>query len=362
MLGMNKSEFERINVKQFGVLDDGRIVQKYRLQNKWGSSIKILDLGGIVSAINIADRNGNLSDIALGFDNPKQYLEDSFYMGAIIGRYANRIANGKFTIDGQVNKVTVNNCENALHGGKEGFDKKIWKSKVKTHENSAQLELSLVSPDFEEGYPGELSTTVIYHFDDDNRLTITYEASTDKTTVINLTNHTYFNLDGHNAGSILNHELMINASYYTPLNETLTPTGEIIPTKGTPMDFQDFKPIDCGIKSAYEQLKLALGYDHNWVLNKSNSKAIELAATVYSPDSGRMINVYTDQPGLQFYTANFLDGRVKGKEGTIYEPQNAFCLETQHFPDSPNHPNFPSTILRPGELYKTATILEFGIK
>lgn len=359
---MNNKEIERIKVKQFGVLDDGRTVQVYTLQNKLGTTIDILDLGGIIASINVADRNGNFSDIALGFDNPQQYLTDSPYMGALVGRYANRIAKGKFTLDSEEYSLPVNNGKNALHGGIIGFDKQVWKSTPTTLGNEAQLELSLISHDGEEGYPGELSVTVTYRFDDQNRLTITYKASTDKATVINLTNHAYFNLNGHNAGSILDHEMMINASYYTPVDETLIPTGEIVTTSDTPMDFQASKPIGRDINDANQQLEFGMGYDHNWVLNKSNEQKIELAATAYSPQSGNTLKVYTDQPGIQFYTGNFLDGSFQGKDNTFYQQQNAFCLESQHFPDSPNQPNFPSTVLRPGELYKTTTIFEFDIK
>lgn len=359
---MNNEEIERISVKQFEMLADGRVVQVYTLKNRVGSSIDILDLGGILASINVADRGGNFSDISLGFDNPQQYLTDSPYMGALVGRYANRIANGKFTLDGREYELATNNLENALHGGITGFDKQIWKSVMATVDNVAQLKLSLISEDGEEGYPGELSATVTYRFDDQNRLTVTYAASTDKATVINLTNHAYFNLDGHNAGPILDHEMMINAAHYTPVDETLIPTGEIAPVSGTPMDFQVSKPIGQDINLAHQQLEFGIGYDHNWVLNKSDEKSVALAATGYSPQSGRILNVYTDQPGIQFYTGNFLDGGFEAKDGAIYQRRNAFCLETQHFPDSPNQPDFPSTELRPGEHYKTTTIFEFGIK
>ena len=283
-------------------------------------------------------------------------------MGALFGRYANRIAKGKFTIDEVEYSLPVNNFENTLHGGIIGFDKRIWESSASTVDNEAQLELSLISKDGDQGYPGTISTIVTYRFDDQNKLTITYLATTDKTTVINLTNHTYFNLDGHNSGSILDHEVMINASHYTPVDNTLIPTGEIAAVKGTPMDFQTSKPIGRDISIDDPQLSFGLGFDHNWVLNKSDENTINLAATVYSPKTGKFINVYTDQPGIQFYTGNFLDGSIKGKNGTFYNHRNAFCLETQHFPNSPNQHNFPTTELRPGEQYKTTTIFEFGVK
>ena len=359
---MSDTEIERVSVKQFGVLNDGRPVQVYTLKNKLGSSIDILDLGGILASINMADRDGVFSDISLGFDNPQQYLTDSPYMGAIIGRYANRIAKGRFTLDGRQYSLAVNNFENALHGGITGFDKQIWQSAASTTDNKAELKLSHVSKDGDEGYPGTLSVDVTYRLDDQNKLTIIYEASTDKTTVINLTNHTYFNLDGHNAGSILDHEMIINAAHFTPVDQTLVPTGEITPVSGTPMDFQISKPIGRDINMPYQQLKYGIGFDHNWVLNKSAGQEIILAAAAYSPQSGRSVKVYTDQPGIQFYSGNFLDGSFEGKGNTAYQQRAAFCLETQHFPDSPNHSTFPDTKLHPGEHYKTTTMFEFGIK
>ncbi|MEZ5756860.1 MAG: aldose epimerase family protein [Emcibacteraceae bacterium] len=358
---MTNEELDRISVKQFGMLDDGRAVQVYTLKNSAGNSIDILDLGGIITTINMPDRDGNLADIALGFDNPEQYLTDSPYMGALVGRYANRIARGKFRLDGNEYTLAINNIGNALHGGIVGFDKKIWQSEPSTTDDAAMLTLSLVSPDGDEGYPGALSATVTYTFDDQNRLTISYHATTDKATVVNLTNHSYFNLNGHNAGSILDHVMMINADRFTPVDETLIPTGEIAPVIGTAFDFESPKPIGRDIGAGEQQIQYGLGYDHNWVLEKSSPNDFELAATVYSPKSGRMIKLYTDQPGLQFYTGNFLDGTVAGKENTNYQKRGAFCLETQHFPDSPNHSNFPTTVLRPGETYETTTVFEFGV-
>ncbi|MCP5382802.1 MAG: galactose mutarotase [Kordiimonadaceae bacterium] len=358
---MTNEKLDRISVKQFGVLDDGRSVQVYTLKNSTGSSIDILDLGGIITAINVPDREGHLADIALGFDNAKQYLTDSPYMGALVGRYANRIARGKFSLDGNDYTLAINNIGNALHGGIVGFDKKIWQSTARTTDDAAMLTLTLLSSDGDEGYPGALTATVTYTFDDQNRLTIAYHATTDKATVINLTNHSYFNLNGHNAGSILDHVMMIKAGTYTPVDETLIPTGEMAPVNGTVFDFESPKPIGRDIGAGEQQIQFGLGYDHNWVLEKSAPNDFELAATVYSPKSGRMINLYTDQPGLQFYTGNFLDGTVAGKENANYQKRGAFCLETQHFPDSPNHPNFPTTVLRPGETYETTTVFEFGV-
>lgn len=359
---MSTNVFERISVKQFGILNDGREVQVFTLRNSQGASIRILDLGGMLMSINTLDREGNIADIVLGFDSPQSYLTTSPYMGALIGRYANRIAKGRFTLDGHEYTLAINNDENALHGGVVGFDKQIWKSSFSSTSDYAQLNLSLLSKDGEEGYPGNVSVNVVYTFDEKNRLTIDYLATTDKATVVNLTNHVYFNLNGHNAGAILDHQLMINADHFTPIDSTSIPTGELAAVAGTPFDFRIFKSIGQDIDDYHQQLKNGNGFDHNWVLKKSNGKGLELAAIVHSPVSGRIISVYTDQPGIQFYTGNFLDGGFSAKDGAIYQQRNAFCLETQHFPDSPNQENFPTTVLRPGEQYKTKTIFEFGTK
>ncbi|MBT5185310.1 MAG: galactose mutarotase [Kordiimonadaceae bacterium] len=359
---MSNDQIERISVKPFGTLNDGRDVQVYTLRNNIGTSIDILDLGGMIISINTTDREGNFADITLGFDNPEQYLTDSPYMGAIIGRYGNRIANGKFSLDGQDYTLAINNDVNALHGGIIGFDKQIWKAVPSSSDTSSSLSLTLISKDGDEGYPGTLTTNVTYTFDDENRLTLDYTATTDQATVLNLTQHAYFNLNGHNAGSILDHEMMLNADHYTPINVALIPTGEIAPVSGTPMDFTSPKAIGRDIAMDHQQLEFGLGYDHNWVLNKSAEGEMTLAASVYSVQTGRTLKAYTTEPGVQFYTGNFLDGSFTGKDNTTYPQRSGFCLETQHFPDSPNQPNFPSTILRPGEQYKTQTIFEFGIK
>lgn len=357
---MNDNAFERITGKLFGTLEDGRAVEIYTLRNVHGTSVEILDLGGIIVSINTADRNGNFADITLGFADVQQYLSANPFFGTLVGRYANRIAKGKFSLDGRDYALEINSGENAIHGGRVGFDKRIWQATSSANEDEASLSLKLVSADGDQGYPGALSVNVTYTLDDTNRLTIDYLASTDKATIINLTNHAYFNLDGHNAGSIIEHDLMINADRYTPIDMNSIPTGEIAPVAGTPLDFRSQKTIGRDIGMEHEQLVFGSGFDHNFVLNKSEAGAMELAAVVYSSTSGRTLTIYTDQPGMQLYTGNFLNGSAIGKEGVVYNYRYGFCLETQHFPDSPNQPNFPSTVLRPGERYETRTVFEFG--
>ena len=351
----------RISTSSFGTMPDGQPVTSYRLENRLGSQIEIIDLGGIITSLVVADKNGDFSDIVLGLDTPEQYTSDSPYFGAIVGRYANRIANGKFSIDGNEYSLATNNGPNALHGGIVGFDKKIWNAETFENDTSASIRLSLTSQDGDEGYPGTLSAQVEYIFDDENRLTINYSATTDKTTVLNMSQHSYFNLDGHASGSIESMELMLNASHYTPVDQTLIPTGEIAPVENTPMDFRNAKPIGQDINNDFEQLQFGGGYDHNWALDKEIENEISLAARVVSPKSGRMLEVYTDQPGIQFYTRNFLEIGHQGKNGTTYNYRGGFCLETQHFPDSPNHNNFPPTLLMPGEEFSSTTIFKFSL-
>ncbi len=351
----------RISISPFGTMPDGQPVTSYMIENRLGSQIEIIDLGGIITSLVVADKNGDFSDIVLGLDAPQQYINDSPYFGAIVGRYANRIANGKFTIDGNEYSLATNNGPNALHGGIVGFDKKIWKAETFENDTSAGIKLSLTSPDGDEGYPGTLLAQVEYIFDDKNQLTINYSATTDKATVLNLSQHTYFNLDGHASGSIESLELMLNASRYTPVDQTLIPTGKITPVENTPMDFRIPKPIGQDINNDFEQLQFGGGYDHNWALDKTGENGVSLAARVVSPKSGRMLEVYTDQPGIQFYTGNFLENGRQGKNGTSYGYRGGFCLETQHFPDSPNHDNFPSTLLKPGEEFSSTTIFKFSL-
>ena len=359
---MAQTEVERISVRPFGTLDDGREVQLFKLQNAHGTTIEIMDLGAIIVSLITADASGNFANITTGFDNPQQYANGAGYMGAVVGRYANRIANGRFSLDGVEYTLAVNNGDNAIHGGLIGFDKKIWTAGYSDINDEAQLILTLISEDGEEGYPGTVNVTVVYTLNDENQLVIDYSATADKATIINLTNHAYFNLDGHDADSILEHEIMINADRYTPVNSESIPTGEIADVAGTPLDFRTAKTIGQDIESDHQQIQYGSGFDHNFVINHEQPAQLSHAASVYSPQSGRVLNVYTDQPGMQFYTGNFLNGSLIGNDGAVYERRDAFCLETQHFPDSPNKPNFPSTVLRPGELYQTRTIFEFGTR
>jgi len=357
----NIPEVERIRVKSFGILDDGRNVQLFTLKNAQGTSVDIMDLGGVIVSLRTADATGNITDITTGFDHPQQYLSGSGYMGAIVGRYANRIANGRFSLDGKQYSLAKNNGDNAIHGGLIGFDKKFWHTDTESENSEASLSLTLESKDGEEGYPGNLTAKVTYTLNDRDQLIIDYSATTDKVTVINLTQHAYFNLNGHGAGSVLDQEIMINADQYTPIDNESIPTGELASVEGTPLDFRTPKPIGVNINSSHEQIRFGSGFDHNFIISHPVEGELTLAASVLSPSTGRTLNVYTDQPGIQFYTGNFLNGTLIGKEGAVYARRNAFCLETQHYPDSPNKPNFPSTILRPGEQYVTRTVFEFGV-
>ncbi|HOQ03670.1 MAG TPA: aldose epimerase family protein [Anaerohalosphaeraceae bacterium] len=358
-------ESARMSVQKepFGVLPDGRSADLYILKNSSGMTAKITNYGGHVVALYVPDRNGKLEDILLGHDELKGYLERKTnpYFGCIIGRYGNRIGQAKFTLDGKEYKLAANDGANHLHGGVDGFDRRLWTAKPFTTKNTAGVELSYVSKDMEEGYPGTLKVTVIYTLTDDNQLQIDYKATTDKPTVCNLTNHMYFNLAGQGKGDILGHELMINAPFFTPVDEGLIPTGEIRPVKGTPMDFTTPTAIGARINADYDQLKYGKGYDHNWVLDKKGNE-MSLAAKVYEPTSGRVMEIWTVEPGIQFYAGNFLDGTIRGKGGKVYQHRYAFCLETQHFPDSPNKAQFPSTVLRPGQVYQTTTIHKFSTR
>jgi len=343
-----------IKKQAFGKTEDGKNVDLYTLTNSTGLNAKIMTYGGIVTSLQVPDRNGNFADIVLGCDSLDEYIKRSPYFGALIGRFGNRIAKGKFTLDGVEYTLATNNGPNHLHGGIKGFDKVVWNAKQMQTDQGPALKLTYRSRDGEEGYPGNLSCTVIYTLTNNNELKISYEAKTDKATVINLTHHSYFNLGGHNSGDILGHELIINADRFTPVDKDLIPTGEIKPVKGTPWDFT--KPMAIG--SRIKQVEG--GYDHNYVLNSSDG-SLALAASVYEPKSGRVIEIFTTEPGIQFYTGNFLDGSVKGK-GAVYNKHNGFCLETQHFPDSPNRPNFPSVVLKPGEKYTQLTVHRFSAR
>lgn len=339
-------------------------IKLYTLQNELGTTVKITNYGAIVTSIITADRNGKYADIALGYNSVEEYMNavDRPYFGAVVGRYGNRIAKGTFKLNGETYTLATNNGPNHLHGGIIGFDKVVWNARPISGKGFTGLELTYRAKDREEGYPGNLQCKVVYKLNISNELVIQYTATTDKATPVNLTNHTYFNLAGEGSGTILDHQLSINADHYTPVDETLIPTGEIAPVKGTPFDFTTAKTIGRDVGQDNEQLKFGLGYDHNFVLNKPKQAGeMTLAATVLEPVSGRFMEVLTQEPGVQFYCGNFLDGRLKGKSGKPYVHRGGFCLETQHYPDSPNKKSFPTTILQPGETYNTQTIYRFSV-
>jgi aldose 1-epimerase len=340
----------------FGKTADGQAVDAFTLKNANGIEVQAITYGGIITSLKVPDRNGAIGDIVLGFDSIDGYLKGHPFFGAIIGRYGNRIAKGKFSIDKQEYTLATNNGPNHLHGGARGFDKHVWQAEILT-ENS--LRLSRVSPDGEEGYPGNLQVEVIYSLTNYNELIVDYTATTDQPTHVNLTQHSYFNLAGSGA-DILGHELMIDADRYTPVTSELIPTGELAAVAGTPFDFRTPAAIGARINAPHPQIKNGQGYDHNWVLNREGT-ALELAARVLEPTSGRTMEVATTEPGMQFYAGNFLDGTVVGKGGARYGRRSGFCLETQHFPDTPNQPDFPSTLLRPGSTYTSRTVFKFGV-
>jgi aldose 1-epimerase len=341
----------------FGTLPGGEPVEVFTLTNANGIELKAIGYGGIITSLKVPDRAGKLDDIVLGFDRLDDYLKEHPFFGAIIGRYGNRIAKGQFTLDGQTYKLATNNGPNHLHGGTKGFDKVPWK--VEPAGKNA-LTFSRVSADGEEGYPGNLRVQVTYTLTDKNELQVDYLATTDKATPVNLTQHSYFNLAGQASGDILGHQLMLNADRYTPVDETLIPTGKLAPVAGTPFDFTKPTAIGARINNADPQLKNGQGYDHNWVLNRKGA-GLQLAARVIEPKTGRTMEISTTEPGIQFYSGNFLDGKLTGKGGAVYKHRTGFCLETQHFPDSPNQPSFPSTILKPGQEYRSRTVFTFGV-
>lgn len=340
----------------FGALPDGTAVDLYTLKNARGITLKVMTYGALITELYTPDRQGQLGDIVLGFDNLDSYLKGHPYFGAVIGRYANRIAKGKFTLEGQTYTLAMNDGPNALHGGLKGFDKVVWAAEPVPVKNGVAVRFRYTSPDGEEGYPGNLAVRVTYTLTDANELIMDYEASTDHTTILNLTNHSYFNLAGE--GDILGHELMLNAAHYTPVDDTLIPTGEIAPVKGTPMDFTTPKPIG---RDLGQLTNVPQGYDHNFVLNRAG-KGLALCARVYEPKTGRTLEILTTQPGVQFYSGNFLDGTLTGKRGIVYQQHHGFCLETQHYPDSPNQPRFPSVVLRPNQTYQHSTVHKFGTR
>ena len=343
----------------FGKTRDGRAVEIYTLTNAHGAEMRVITYGGIITSLKVPDRAGHFDDIVLGFDTLDGYLKDPPYFGAIVGRYGNRIARGQFTLDGKTYKLATNNGPNHLHGGVKGYDKVVWNAVPGDTADGVSVTLTRTSPDGEEGYPGNLQTSVRYTLTDKNELAIDYRATTDKATPVNLTQHSYFNLAA-DSGDILGHELTIHASRYTPVDDTLIPTGELAPVQGTPFDFQQATAIGARIGADNVQLKNGRGYDHNWVLNRTGA-GLQPAARLVDPKSGRTLEVATTEPGLQFYSGNFLDGSITGKGGRVYKHRSGLCLETQHYPDSPNHPNFPSAILQPGQTYSSKTVFTFGV-
>jgi len=338
---------------------DGQPVNLITMRNQNGIEMTVLSYGGIIKTLKTPDKTGAIDDIVLGFDDLASYVKSSPYFGCIIGRYGNRIAKGKFTLDGQAYTLAKNNDQNHLHGGVKGWDKVVWASEPFQHTDGVGVVLTYTSKDGEEGYPGTVKAKVTYTLTDDNRLVVDYSATTDKATVINLTQHSYFNLAGAKANDILGHELMLNAGDYTPVDATLIPNGKIVPVEGTPFDFRKSTAIGARIGASDEQITFGKGYDHNWVLSRTGTGLVE-AAKVVEPLSGRTMTISTTEPGIQFYSGNFLDGTLKGKGGRVYPHRAGFCLETQHYPDSPNHPNFPTTTLKPGEEYKSQTVFTFG--
>ncbi|MGD8727716.1 MAG: aldose epimerase family protein [Gemmatimonadales bacterium] len=350
-----------VTVAPFGQMPDGRAVSVYTLTNANGMRVRAINYGGIILSLEVPEREDRLDDVVLGYDDLEGYLEETPYFGAIIGRYGNRIAGGSFTLDGATYTLATNNGPNHLHGGLVGFDKVIWDAELFQHDSGAGVIFAYTSADGEEGYPGTLTVRVTYMLSQENELSFDYHAVTDKPTPVNLTQHTYFNLAGHGSGDILGHELTLNATRFTPVDATLIPTGDIIPVAGTPFDFRSAKPIGADIAADHEQLQHGGGYDHNFVLDREAPGLVH-AAQVYEPTTGRVMDVYTTEPGLQFYSGNFLDGTITGKSGHVYGHRQGFCLETQHYPDSPNTPAFPTTILRPGEEYASRTVYTFGVR
>ena len=345
----------------YGTTVEGIDVDEYKLSNRQGMEISIINYGGIITSWTAKDINGVYEDIVLGHNSLSDYEKGSPYFGAIIGRFGNRIAKGKFSIDGKEYTLAVNNGENHLHGGMKGFDKVVWDAETRSTDSSASLILTYLSKNMEEGYPGNLEVEVVYTLNNEDELSVTYKATTDKTTVINLTQHSYFNLSANFNNTILNHELILNSDSFLPVDKTLIPTGEFRDVTNTPFDFRTPKTIGQQIDEEDPQLKNGFGYDHCWVLNEQD-KGFRFVASAFEPKSRRYLEVFSDEPGIQFYSGNFLDGTLANKNNGSYEFRSGFCLETQHFPDSPNHKNFPSVILRPKEEYNSQTIFKLSVK
>jgi aldose 1-epimerase len=344
----------------FGKTPDGDPVDAFTLVNPHGLELRAITYGGIIVSLFVPDRDGRVADVVLGHDTIEDYVEDSSYFGAIVGRCANRIAGGRFTVDGTPYQLATNHGPNHLHGGVRGFDRVLWRAAPFDTANAAGVALSYISPDGEEGYPGNLDVRVRYSLTDRDELVVDYRATTDQATPVNLAQHSYFNLTAGGAADILGHLLRVDADLMTPVDENLIPTGELAPVAGGPFDFRTLTAVGDRIAGDDEQLRRGRGYDHNFVLRREESGLVH-AAQVVEPASGRILDVYTTEPGLQFYSGNFIDGRVPGKAGRVYAPRSGLCLETQHFPDSPNQPGFPSTLLRPGEQHRSRTVFAFGL-
>jgi aldose 1-epimerase len=354
-----------IRKESFGKTASGAQIDLYTLSNKKGMEVAITNFGATVVALKVPDRAGKAADVVLGFDTLEGYENGTAYFGATVGRYGNRIGGGQFAIDGNTYTLPKNNGNNTLHGGVVGFNKRVWKAQEIASKDGESVEMSYLSADGEEGFPGNLSVKVVFTLPADrNELKINYTATTDKDTVLNLTNHSYFNLAGEGNGDILDHLLTLHAKQFTPVDKTLIPTGELRDVAGTPMDFTSATAIGKRINENYEQLVFGKGYDHNWVIASGGGKGLTLtlAAEAYDPKSGRKLDVLTTEPGVQFYSGNFLDGSAKGKGNKAYGQRAAFCLETQHFPDSPNHPNFPSTLLKPNSVFHSRTAFRFSVQ
>jgi aldose 1-epimerase len=358
-----KDPQHKVQISEFGKTKDGATVYRYVLTNDKSLEAVVISYGASLVSLKIPDRDGKVADVVLGYDDLDGYEQDKAYIGATIGRYGNRIAGGEFVLDGTAFHIPKNNGPNTLHGGTIGFNKRVWTGVDRSRADAQVVELSYTSPDGEQGFPGRLTVTVTYTLrTDKNELRIDYSATTDKDTVLNLTNHSYFNLSGVPNQEISNHQVLIHAQRFLPVNSSLIPTGEVRSVAGTPFDFRKATAIGARINQDDEQLKFGMGYDQTWILEGHGKADLQLAAEAFEPASGRLLEVLTTQPGVQFYTGNSLDGTARGKGGQLYARRTAFCLETQHFPDSPNHPSFPSTELRPGQTFQSTTIFRFSTR
>ncbi len=340
---------------------EGQSVYLYTLTNSCGSKMHLTNYGATIQSLFVKDKDGNLDDVVLGYDSLEEYVKDQYYFGCVVGRYANRISTGTINVNSKEYRIHTTEGGYHLHGGKYGFNKKVWSAEILEKNTSCGIRLSYLSVDGEEGFPGNLKTEVTYWLTDQNQVVVEYAASTDETTLINLTQHSYFNLSGHHFGDILNHEMQIHAPWYLPVNSMQVPRGDIANVEKTPFNFQSPKKIGYEINHNNIQLDLSAGYDHSWVLEKNHTSALKLAATVKDENSGRILQVFTTEPAVHFYSANFIDEGTKGKRGAIYNRRNSFCLETQHFPDAPNHHHFPSTVLQANETFNSKTVFKFSV-